>query len=52
MKRGEAFGRKLRHFVVDDRGVFGQRIANAELRMADEPDDISGVRRVYRFPIS
>lgn len=43
---GEAFGRELRQRIVGDGRVFGQRVADAEFGMADEPDDVAGIGHV------
>ena len=48
---GEAFGGEAGDFVVDDRRVLGERVADAEAGVADKADDVAGVGFVHCFAL-
>src|SRR5262249_27441793 len=48
LQPGKAFGGKTGNFAEAERGVFGQGIADAEIRVPYESDDIAGIGFVHR----
>ena len=48
---GEALRREARDLAIDDGGVLGERVADAEFGVADEPDDVAGVCLIHGFAL-
>src|SRR6185312_11495771 len=51
MQKGEALGRKMRDFLIRNRWIFRERIADRKIRVSHESDDVAGPRLVYNFPL-